>query len=80
MAQFFAPSMAGASRASQSHSFVMLKIFDLIGREVSVLFSEESSPGAYSHQWNAEGMASGVYFYWLEAGSFNETKKLILLR
>jgi hypothetical protein len=63
-----------------SKSFVSLKIFDLIGREVSTVVSEELSAGRYAKQWIANGMPSGVYFYRLQAGSFTETKKLVLLR
>jgi hypothetical protein len=61
-------------------SFVSLKIFDLLGREVATIVSEEMSAGSYSRQWNAANMTSGIYFYRLQAGSFTETKKLILLR
>ena len=63
-----------------SKSFVSLKVFDALGREVSSLLSEELSAGKYSQQWNAAGFSSGVYFYRLQAGSFVETKKLLLLR
>ena len=63
-----------------SKSFVSLKVFDALGREVSVLVSEELSAGTYTQHWDAAGFASGVYFYCLSAGSFVETKKLVLLR
>jgi non-lysosomal glucosylceramidase len=63
-----------------SKSFVSLKVFDLLGREVSTLLKEELSAGSYSRQWNATGMPSGIYLYRLEAGLFSETKKLVLLR
>ena len=63
-----------------SKSFVSLKVFDALGREVSSLVEEELTAGTYSQKWNAEGVASGVYFYRLQAGSFVETKKLLLLR
>ena len=71
-----------------SKSFVSLKIFDLIGREVATLVSEELSAGSYAKQWNATRLPSGVYFYRLQArqtsggqtGSFIDTKKLILLK
>jgi hypothetical protein len=59
---------------------VSLKIFDALGREVSILVSEELPAGTYSKRWNAEGLASGVYYSCLQAGKFLETKKLILLR
>jgi hypothetical protein len=61
-------------------SFVTLKIFDMLGREVAAVISEELSEGTYSRQWNANGMTSGVYFYRLQSGTNTETRKLILLR
>lgn len=63
-----------------SRSFVALKVFDASGREVSILVSEELSSGTHVRQWNAAGLASGVYFLRLKAGSFIQTKKLALLR
>jgi hypothetical protein len=63
-----------------SKSFVSLKIYDLIGREVATLVSEKLSAGNHSRQWNAANMASGIYFYRLQADLFAETKKLVLLK
>jgi hypothetical protein len=63
-----------------SRSFVSLKVFNLLGREVATIVSEELSEGKYLRQWKAGDMASGVYFYRLQAGSFTETKKLLLLK
>jgi len=63
-----------------SRLFVSLKVFDLIGREVATIVSEEMSAGTYSRQWNAANMSSGIYFYRLQAGSFTETKRLVLLK
>ena len=63
-----------------SKSFVSLKVFDALGREVSALVSEELHPGDYLQKWDATGLASGVYFYRLQAGSFIEIKKLSVLR
>ena len=60
--------------------FVTLKVFDLLGREVAVLVNEEKSAGRYSVQWNAAMLPSGVYFYRLDAGSFSQTRKLLLLK
>jgi len=73
---------------------VQLKLFDLLGNEIMTLLSEEKSPGNYEVELNASsvsrqiasgvsakgGYASGVYFYKLQAGSFIQTKKMILLR
>jgi hypothetical protein len=63
-----------------SKSFVSLKVFDESGREMSILLSEELPAGIYSQRWNSAGMASGVYFYRLQADSFIETKKFVLLK
>jgi len=61
-------------------AFVTLKIYNILGQEVAELVNEEKQPGVYEVNWNASGFASGVYFYQLRAGSFVETKKMILLR
>lgn len=61
-------------------SFLTLKVYNILGQEIATLFSENLVAGKYSTEWNATGEASGVYFYRLTAGSFSETKKLILLR
>jgi len=61
-------------------SFVTLKIYDVIGREIATIVSEELSAGNYSRSWNASNMSNGVYFYRLQADQFSETKKLFLLR
>ena len=63
-----------------SKSFVSLKVFDLLGREVATIIAEQLSAGNYTKQWNANGMPSGVYFYRLQTGTFTETKKLIFLK
>jgi hypothetical protein len=63
-----------------TYGYTSLRVFDLLGREVSTLVNEEMNPGTYSVTWDATGMPSGVYFYRLSAGAVNETKKLLLLR
>jgi len=59
---------------------VTLKIFNLIGEEIITLVSENIAAGTHHVKWDAQGFASGVYFYSLEVGGFRETKKLLLLR
>lgn len=59
---------------------ITLKVFDVLGCEVATLVDEGKQPGTCSVQWNASGIASGVYFYRLDAGSFTSVKKLLLLR
>ena len=68
-------------------SFITLKVYDLLGREVVTLAQEKKQAGEYSITWNAEGMPGGVYFYRLEAtnianpkDSFVQVKKLILIK
>ena len=63
-----------------SKEFVSLKVFELIGREMARIVSENMSAGSYSKQWNTVGLLSGVYYYRLHVGSFMKTNKLILLR
>jgi hypothetical protein len=60
--------------------FVSLKIYDIQGNEVAVLANEEKSAGEYRIKFNAAGLSSGIYFYQLNAGSFMETKKMMLLK
>lgn len=61
-------------------AFVTLKVFDIVGREVATLVNDLQQPGSYSIEWDAGGVASGVYFYRMQGGSFTATRKLILLR
>lgn len=63
-----------------SESFVTLKIFDALGREVSELVNEKLHAGTYSKQFISVGLPSGVYFYRLQADNYSDTKKLILLK
>jgi hypothetical protein len=59
---------------------VSLKIYDVLGREVTTLIDEEKPVGVYKIKWNAEGFSSGVYFYQLKAGNYIETKKMLLVK
>jgi hypothetical protein len=61
-------------------SFVTLKIFDVLGREVAVLVQENKQPGAYEVQWNASGFPSGVYYCRLTAGDAVATRTMSLLK
>lgn len=67
-------------------SYVTLKVFDINGKEVAALVNGTEQPGDKSVEFNASGLASGVYYYRLNAGdlstgqNFTETKKLVLLK
>ncbi len=56
---------------------VTMKIIDLMGKEVANLVNEQKVKGEYSVEWNAAGLAGGIYFCRLQTGSFSETTKLI---
>ena len=59
---------------------VRLIVYDVLGREVATLVNQQQKAGYYEVNWNASTNSSGIYFYKLNAGSFVETKKMILLR
>jgi Secretion system C-terminal sorting domain len=59
---------------------VSLKVFDVLGREIATVVNNELSAGNHVFQWNAGTFTSGVYFYRLQAGSYNETKKLVVVQ
>lgn len=59
---------------------VILKVYDIAGREVSTLLNENMNPGKYEIIWSAENYPSGVYFYRLQAGDFVQVKKMILIK
>jgi hypothetical protein len=63
-----------------AEQFVSLKIFDLTGREVASLINEKVNPGYYEVVWNAVNFSSGVYFYKLSAGTFEDTKRMLLVK
>ena len=59
---------------------VNVTIYDALGNELEVLFSGSNSAGTHSLNWNASNYASGIYFYRLNAGTFNQVKKMLLLK
>jgi photosystem II stability/assembly factor-like uncharacterized protein len=61
-------------------SLVTLKIYDALGREISVLVNGKLSPGAHEVNWDASNFPSGIYYYKLESGNFSESRKMILLK
>ena len=60
--------------------FVSLKVYDVLGKEITTLVNEEQSAGSYQVEFNANRLSSGVYFYTLRTGGFVETKKMLYLR
>jgi len=60
--------------------FVSLKVYDILGNEVVTLVNEEKPAGSYEVEFNASSIASGVYVYILKAGTFIESKKMVLIK
>jgi len=61
-------------------SNVILTVYDILGNEISVLVNEQQERGLYSVRFDAPGSASGVYFYRIQADSFVQTKKMMLMK
>jgi len=60
--------------------YTILRIYDILGNEVATLVDEEKPAGNYEVEFDASGLSSGFYFYKLQAGSYLETRKMILIR
>ncbi|HCY76843.1 MAG TPA: hypothetical protein DHV28_13055 [Ignavibacteriales bacterium] len=66
------------SLAEQSQ--VTLKVYNILGKEIATLVNDVQSSGVHEVSFNGSGLASGVYFYTLQAGKFTETRKMILVK
>lgn len=60
--------------------FVTLKVYDILGKEVATLISEEKSAGSYSINFDASKLSSGMYLYKISSGNFSQMKKMILMK
>ena len=61
-------------------SFVAIKVFDVLGKEINTIENEVKAPGNYEIEFHTSNIPSGVYFYRLQAGDFVDTKKMLLLK
>lgn len=61
-------------------SFVTIKVYDVLGKQILSLVNEEKSAGNYEIEFNGKELASGIYYYRISAGNFSQTKKMILLK
>jgi hypothetical protein len=64
----------------KDQSFVIIKVFDLLGNEIKTLVSELKAAGKHSVIFDGSKLPSGVYFYKIEAGDFLSIKKMLLLK
>ncbi len=62
------------------NSAVSLKVYDVIGKEVSTVVNDVKEAGSYSTTFDGSKLSSGIYFYTIRAGAFTETKKLVLIK
>ncbi|NLT50373.1 MAG: T9SS type A sorting domain-containing protein [Ignavibacteria bacterium] len=62
------------------NSFVNLRVYDILGREVATLVNEQKPAGNYEVKFDASNLSSGVYLYKLQAGDFTAVKKLMLVK
>ena len=61
-------------------SFVTVKVYNVLGNEIALLVNGEKPPGKYEVKFDATDLPSAIYFYRLQAGSFVETKKMVLMK
>jgi para-nitrobenzyl esterase len=61
-------------------TFVLIKLYDMLGREIKTLVDEDERAGIYSFNFNGSELPSGIYFYKISAGKFSQAKKLLLLK
>ena len=61
-------------------SFVTLKVYDILGKEIATLVNEEKTIGNYEVEFDGKNLPSGVYFYKFKVGDFIEIRKMVLLR
>lgn len=63
-----------------SASDVRIRVFDVIGRQITTLVNAQQSPGTYNVRFDASGLSSGIYFYRIETDSFVATKQMMLIK
>jgi hypothetical protein len=61
-------------------SYVELGIYNILGQQVAILVSKKMQAGHHAAEWDARGFSSGVYYYVIEAGDFQEVKKMVLIK
>lgn len=75
----FNPTTSIEYRVS-GNEFVTLKVYDILGNEIAALVNEEKPAGTNEVDFNASGLASGIYYYTITTGNFRESKKMILMK
>ena len=78
--KFDIPSHLSFPNAPIGNPLVTLKVYDIIGKEISTLINEQLQPGTYETEWDGSNYPSGVYFYKLTAGDFIDTKRMMMIK
>ncbi len=74
------PSSSPLANGRSEVGLVILKVYDILGNEVTTLVNEQKEPGYYEVDFNASSFASGVYLYRLQSGDYISIKKMLLLK
>ncbi len=77
---FAIPLLRGVTGEAGRGVFTSIKVYDILGNEITTLVNQHLTPGTYSVNWDASNFPSGIYFYRLSFGEFTETNKMILLK
>ena len=81
--KFDIPNMVRVARLRNGQAYmqsVLVTVYDVLGREVAKLVNEQLQPGSYEVSWNASNFSSGIYFYRIKAGTFVDSKKMVLIK
>ena len=78
--RFDIPLSKGISGSAGKGVLTELQIFDILGRNISILVNEQLQPGTYEVNFDGSNYPSGIYFYKLTSGSFTQVRKMILLK
>lgn len=78
--QVWDDKLARHAEFSSASSWITLKVYNLLGQEVATLVNEMKAAGKYTVSFNGSNLTSGIYFYRLQTGGYNETKKMLLLK
>ena len=78
--QFTIVSAQSGSASGGNRQLTIVKVFDVLGREVATLVNEAKEPGRYTVEFDASSLSSGVYFYRLSAGQYVECRKMIVMK
>lgn len=61
-------------------AFIIIKIYDVLGNEITTLVNEEKIAGSYEIEFDGSSLPSGIYYYRITAGDFSQTNKMVLIK